>query len=1386
MTNITTILVLVSSSLCSGGASAASANPLAPFQPDQHTLLLYHFDEGQGTIVKDAGGHGYDGQVRGARWVAGKFGGALEFDGRDDCVFRELTEAIRDLKQITVECWFRQERSDGRQFLAGKDIGFHFDLTGGRGTSLSIYNQGSRTENAQGLRHQHLGTALGAVRCGRWHHVAATYDGRTISFFLDGVLKQRLSAATDFLLGVRSRGLWIGCYVGMDFWFNGRIDEFRVSDCVRYDPENKLGPGGRVFEMPGKPRAVKAVRKPQHIGKARLRLTLKPLYGGKAAGWVYLKPPGKSAVIVGRYELEVKDADAHAATLLELDVSDEFLGDGCYIVGLESTAQGYFAVTKASLDADGKEAAVWSGEAKSRRTFQPPLLVPLRVGATKMSERPARILLRPQQTDRLSGEIDVDAEEPDQPPCLFGQGLAEYWLDVPAEQTYRVYLRYAAPTPLPCDLVIDGRDLHAYNMVARNRTESSHPRDALWEYQGTTTLTAGLHWLRVEGIVPDVFGVRLEPAATVSPAVIIWQRRPEPAGDFLGRAATWHCQSLFGATKDAAVSLADEGNGPALRPSATFANTTKDELFGGDAVRLVHAGSWDLEPFGQLSFRFDGQGSGHVVSLWLIDLKGDEKLLWRGRDTQAEPQKVVVPISFEGNDVFDPARVAAVSIELDEGNVRAEQVNRFTGAIVDPVFYRREEIEPPEGYGAALAQARQTMAATSPEAVAPLVAPVFRPWIEPVMPEQHPLFTQTVPKPVTRKTLGYTLHTTGARGIRPDTLVQFHKHYDFGDVCWPHIGMCPLRDRYPSDEAYRTALAEFEEMLKGVRDRGLLLFDVWGYVPHNDNFPHRIAPEHHEVLLRVFGDRFLGYDNGEHDGRYIGSYAGKGSHTNRREGWDDFVRWDEHICADSQHYMNATGSLNFSHYYGQRNCRLLGLETAQGLPSDTLMFAFLRGAGKQYGRLIYQASSIWNRFGYNMYHGRKTMGDGRAGYGYGPNKGCSRSLHRRLFFSGYMGGHSIFGTETSQFTADALPSGAPELSPLGRQHLKLAAWAQEHPDRGVMYTPVAFMLDFYNGWNMPRHLYRGDKYMIWGKFPYEKSDYLIDGVFRTTWPGYEDCSYLRNERGFLAPTPFGDIFDVITNRCHLDILKQYGAVMLLGDVEMTPDAVRNLTVFVQTGGDLIVDARSARTLPADLVGVRFGGEARGIMTRVTATGQTFEELPYTHIVLTPTDATPLLTNEHSHPLMTVNCAGTGRVIVGGVDNWMTDRINYRRPDIVNMEPPFRLLRGVRAVLGGYFDSFNPVEIVPGGLNVRTCCYQNDRKRLLVGLMNNDLFAGWRGSLRVRVGRITAVRGLIRDEELPAGDAISLEIPAGDVAILDIRIEPKSGQGHPHETTQCGK
>lgn len=1344
-------------------AGATDDLPLRPFVADEHTLLLYHFDEGEGSVTRDASRYGYHGEVRGAKWAEGKFGKALRFNGKDACVFRKTTEAIRELRRVTLECWFNQGDPSGRQFLIGKDVTFHFDLSGSSSTSMSIYNRGGRVPNANGLPHQHLGTGL-SIPARRWHHNAVTYDGAHLSFFFDGKLVHRVEAAKDFLLGVESRGLWVGCYVAMDFWFSGRIDEVRVSDCVRYDPGKRLKVGACIFEVPKKQRRVLTVQKAKRRGTAKLQLTLKKLYGENAAGWVYLKPPSTRAVIVGRYDLK-GIADGQAVQC-ECDVSDEVRGNGCYLAGLVATQNaGYFELTGATLSSGGRALAKWSGNVRSRRTFSPPILVALRVGDAP-AKAPSRVVFLPRETDRMWGDLEV-WEGDGEVRCLSGNGYAEYWLDVPATATYRVHLRYASKGRRPCDIVIDGWDLNDCNLCALNTTGGYRSRDAFWEYQGTAHLAPGAHWLRIQDTPPDIVALRLDLDSDFASPVTPWQRYPVPPGDFLCRAAPWAAKAQFGRTVETRMTLVEPGM---LRYATDFANAHESDLFAGDGARLVHAGAVDLAPFGRLRFTWQGQGSGQVLALRAIDVKGIEKLLWREHDSSVEPREITVPISFEGNNVFDPAHVVSICFDLDEGNVNPGQTNRFEGSIINPVFERRDMIARPGDYAGKLSQAKEAMAAIAlpaDDVTALLVSPGFRPWTRPVVPEEHPLYASADPKPVTRQTMGYGLHFTGARSVSEATLDDFHQHYDFGDVCWPHIGICPQRSRYKTDADYQRALKGLEQRLQDVRRRGLYLFDIWGYVPLNPRFRHKIAPEHHEILLRVLGDHFLGYDNGEQDGRYIGAYAHKSKATTRKEAWLDFVKWDEHICGDSMGYMNATGSLNFSHYYGERNCRTLGLETAQGLPSDTLMFAFLRGASKQYGRLTTQATSIWNRYGYRMYHGRKTTRAG--GYGYGPNKGCSLSLHKRLFLSSYLGGHSIVGSETSQFTADRLPNGAKELSPLGKQHLEIREWARRHPDRGVMYTPIAFMLDFYHGWNMPRHLYRRDKYRIWGKFPYEKGDYLIDAVFRMVWPGYEDCSYLRNERGFITATPYGDIFDVITNRCHPSIMRQYTAVMLLGNVEITPQVATHLADFVRSGGDLIVDAASAEALPVELTGLRPSEQATACMSRVLSTAQTFEELPYTYRAARLTTARPLLANERGAPLVSVHEAGKGRVIVGTVDRWLTDQVTYAAPELVNMEPPYLLPNGVKHVLASYFGSFCPVEIEPPGLNVRVNCFGDDPQRLLVGLTNNDLFAAWRGTLRVRRGEVASATEVRSGDALTPARGISLEIPAGDVAIVDVRL-----------------
>ena len=84
-----------------------------------------------------------------------------------------------------------------------------------------------------------------------------------------------------------------------------------------------------------------------------------------------------------------------------------------------------------------------------------------------------------------------------------------------------------------------------------------------------------------------------------------------------------------------------------------------------------------------------------------------------------------------------------------------------------------------------------------------------------------------------------------------------------------------------------------------------------------------------EMLERELGDRWLGMDNGEQDGRWSGSprpAPGRFAHLLR------FQRYFEHMDKTLGNKMAALVSLNYGHYFLRANCyTMLGAETAQAL-----------------------------------------------------------------------------------------------------------------------------------------------------------------------------------------------------------------------------------------------------------------------------------------------------------------------------------------------------------------------------------------------------------------------------------------------------------------------
>jgi len=188
------------------------------FRGDAASALVGHwkFDEGAGTVVTDSSGYGNDGTFEGnPQWVAGYYGGALEFDG-DDWVncgdVPEITDAI------TIACWVNPAGlSDDNSWVARWDA-YVFKSSG---SSLRFTTPGILDYTANNT----------VLESSQWQHVAVTFvpnqTGGAI-FYVDGVEAQRMDS-TFMNPGEGSFG------IGNNQWselYEGMIDDVRVYNCA--------------------------------------------------------------------------------------------------------------------------------------------------------------------------------------------------------------------------------------------------------------------------------------------------------------------------------------------------------------------------------------------------------------------------------------------------------------------------------------------------------------------------------------------------------------------------------------------------------------------------------------------------------------------------------------------------------------------------------------------------------------------------------------------------------------------------------------------------------------------------------------------------------------------------------------------------------------------------------------------------------------------------------------------------------------------------------------------------------------------------------------------------------------------------------------------------
>lgn len=183
-------------------------------------VAYWPFDEGTGKAAEDVTGNGHDGKFAGApKWVDGKFGTALEFDGEEDHVVVSDDAAFAIEENITFMAWFSpgDVLTSRRLMVKNNSIFVIFDF--GNKDSIDFLVKPDNT---------FAESKTTDWKVGEWYHFAGTFDGKTMKVYVNGKLEGEV--ANNVPIAPSDLELWIG---GDDFgrptdFFPGTIDEVRL------------------------------------------------------------------------------------------------------------------------------------------------------------------------------------------------------------------------------------------------------------------------------------------------------------------------------------------------------------------------------------------------------------------------------------------------------------------------------------------------------------------------------------------------------------------------------------------------------------------------------------------------------------------------------------------------------------------------------------------------------------------------------------------------------------------------------------------------------------------------------------------------------------------------------------------------------------------------------------------------------------------------------------------------------------------------------------------------------------------------------------------------------------------------------------------------------
>lgn len=193
---------------------------LKPEEDEEPPEMYVHFkmDSGEGETIVDNTGEIFGSLINTPEWVDGKSNYGLKFNGENQFVHFENSSEFPVTDEITLMAWAKAEENKTAKVLQKGDWdGYSLGQDKHQGWQATV----SIGEEAHDIEWNHNKPILG-----EWYHLAVTYTGTQIQFYVNGELQGVKDIEGD--LRENERDFYLGTDEGDQKFFNGSVDGIKA------------------------------------------------------------------------------------------------------------------------------------------------------------------------------------------------------------------------------------------------------------------------------------------------------------------------------------------------------------------------------------------------------------------------------------------------------------------------------------------------------------------------------------------------------------------------------------------------------------------------------------------------------------------------------------------------------------------------------------------------------------------------------------------------------------------------------------------------------------------------------------------------------------------------------------------------------------------------------------------------------------------------------------------------------------------------------------------------------------------------------------------------------------------------------------------------------